>query len=155
MEYQALIDRFEAGGAAVKAVIAGLSREELLARPVEGKWSIQEVVIHLQDSDAVCVDRMRRIIAEENPLLIGFDENRFVANLFYDEQSVEDAAESLDRTRRNFARVLRKLPEAAFARTGVHNERGKVTLGEMLESYTKHLERHLEFAREKRKRLGK
>jgi hypothetical protein len=155
MKYAAVIDQFEAGGAKVKAAVAGLSREDLLAVPVPGMWSIQQVVIHLQDSDAVAIDRMRRIIAEENPLLIGFDENEFVKNLFYDEQSAADAAESLDVSRRQFTRVLRKLPEAAFARTGVHNERGKVTLGEMLEIYVKHLERHLGFAAEKRKKLGK
>jgi hypothetical protein len=155
MNYAALIDQFEAGGPKVKAAIAGLSRDDLLAFPVPGMWSIQQVVIHLQDSDAVAIDRMRRIIAEETPLLIGFDENKFVKNLFYDEQSAADAAESLDISRRQFTRVLRKLPETAFARAGVHNERGKVTLGEMLEIYTKHLDRHLGFVTEKRKKLGK
>jgi hypothetical protein len=155
MNYKDLIDQFEAGGAKVKAVIAGLSRDELLARPVAGMWSIQEVVVHLQDADAVCVDRLRRIIAEETPLLIGFDENLFIKNLFYDDQSAADAAEALDITRRQFARVLRKLPDAAWSRAGVHNERGKITLGEMLESYTKHLEGHVKFAQEKRQKLGK
>jgi hypothetical protein len=152
---KALIDQFEAGGARVKAVIAGLTREQLTAFPVPGTWSIQQIVVHLQDSDAVAIDRMRRIIAEETPLLIGFDENLFVKNLFYDEQSAADAAESLDLSRRQFTRVLRKLPETAWARAGVHNERGKITLGEMLEIYTKHLERHLKFAQEKRAKIGK
>lgn len=155
MDYKTLIDRFEAGGQKVKETIAGLSREDLLAFPVPGMWSIQQVVIHLQDSELVAIDRMKRIIAEEKPLLIGYDENEFVKNLFYDDQSVEDAAETVDRARRQMARILRKLPESAFARFGIHNERGKVTLGEQLELYTNHLERHLKFAQEKRAKLGK
>jgi hypothetical protein len=150
-----LIDEFEAGGEKVKRVVAGLSRAELLAFPIPGTWSIQQIVVHLQDADAVAVDRMRRIIAEENPLLIGFNENLFVKNLFYEEQSAEMAAELLDMTRRQFTRVLRKLPESAWSRTGVHNERGKLTLGDLLQIYVKHLDHHLKFAMEKRAKLGK
>ncbi|HEY7117223.1 MAG TPA: DinB family protein [Tepidisphaeraceae bacterium] len=155
MDYRALIDQFEGGGGRVKAAIAGLSREELLAFPVPGTWSIQQIVLHLQDADLIAIDRMKRIIAEERPLLIGFDENKFVSNLFYAEQSAVDAAQMLDLARRQFARVLRKLPDTAWGRVGIHNERGKMTLGEMLESYTKHLEHHLKFAIEKRAKLGK
>jgi hypothetical protein len=155
MKYAALIDQFEQGGAKVKAAIAGLSREELLAAPVPGRWSTQQVVIHLQDSDAVAIDRMRRIAAEELPLIIAYDENLFVQNLFYDEQSAADAAELIDLGRRQWARALRKLPEAAFERAGIHSARGRVTLADQLEMYTKHLERHLEFVAEKRKALGK
>jgi len=155
MDYNALIDQFEGGGQKLKDAIAGLSREELLAFPIPGKWSIQQIAIHLQDADSVAIDRMRRIIAEENPLLIGFDENEFVKKLSYEAQSAADAAELLDLNRRQFAKVLRRLPATAWDRTGVHNERGKVTLGQMLEMYTKHLEHHLKFAHEKRAKLGK
>src|SRR5688572_11152340 len=95
MDYKSLIDQFEAGGQRVKDAIKGLSREELTAFPVPGMWSIQQIVIHLQDSELVAIDRMKRIIAEEKPLLVGFDENKFTKNLFYDDQSVEDAAETL------------------------------------------------------------
>src|SRR4051812_21816558 len=119
MDSKALIDQFEAGGRKVKAAIAGLRREGLTAFPVPGTWSIQQIVIHLQDSDAVALDRMRRIIAEDNPLLIGYDENKFTAKLAYDEQSAADAAELIDLSRLQFARILRRLPETAWERTGV------------------------------------
>jgi hypothetical protein len=61
----------------------------------------------------------------------------------------------LDLGRRQFARVLRRVHESAWSRFGVHNERGKMTLLEILQVYTKHLEHHLRFAQEKRARLGK
>jgi hypothetical protein len=156
MDNQALIDQFEAGGQKVKAAIAGLSREDLLAFPVPGTWSIQQIIIHLQDADAVALDRMKRIIAEDKPpLLIGFDENKYVANLFYAEQSAQEAVVLIDLSRRQFAQVLRRLPELAWSRFGIHNERGKLTLLETLQIYTKHLEHHLKFAHEKRGKLGK
>src|SRR5947207_3326719 len=95
---RSLIDEYEGGGEQLALAIRGLTREDLLALPAPdapkevGKWSIQQVVLHLMDSDLIAADRMKRVIAEDNPTLIGFDETRFAQNLFYEEQSAEDAA---------------------------------------------------------------
>ena len=151
----AIIDQFEKGGEKLGRAIAGLSREDLLAFPVPGTWSIQQIVIHLSDSELVGIDRMKRVIAEENPLLIGYDETKFSQRLHYEAQSAETAVTLVDLTRREFAKVLRKLPTEAFARTGVHNEVGKVTLADLVQKYVKHLDHHLKFIAEKRSKLGK
>jgi hypothetical protein len=152
---RSLIDQYEKGGDDLRMAVRGLQREDLLAYPVPGTWSIQEIVIHLMDSDLISADRMKRIIAEENPSLIGFDETKFVKNLFYNEQSVEDAVTIFELNRRNFSRVLKKLPDSAFDRVGTHNERGPVTLAAMLQGSAKHLKHHMEFIVSKREKLGK
>ena len=113
------------------------------------------MVVHLQDAEAVAIDRMKRIIAEDKPLLVGYDENKYTANLFYDEQSVEAAAQMVDAGRRQFARVLRRIPASAWEKFGIHNEKGKVTLREQVEMYNGHLDHHLKFVYEKREKLGK
>src|SRR5918993_2618149 len=150
-----IIEQFERGGEKLRRAIAGLSREDLLAFPVPGTWSIQQIAIHLADSELVGVDRMKRVIAEENPLLIGYDETKFSQRLFYEEQSAEAAVTLVDVSRREFAKVLRKLPADAFSRTGIHNEVGKLTLAELVQKYVKHLDHHLKFIHEKRAKLGK
>jgi hypothetical protein len=150
-----LIEHFAAGGEKLSLAVRGLTREDLVCFPVPGTWSIQQIVIHMQDSDLIAVDRMKRIIAEDEPTLIGYDETKFANALFNDEQSVEDALTLFDLNRRQFARVLRKLPDGAFDRAGNHNERGRVTLGYMLKSYVDHLEHHLHFIHEKRAKMGK
>ena len=152
---RALIESFAAGGETLRQAVQGLSREDLLARPGPGDWSIQELVIHVVDSDAIAIDRMKRILTEDNPPLLYADETAYNDRLFPEEQSIEDAVTLFDVGRRQWARVLRKLPEAAFARQGTHNRRGVMTLGEMVEGYIKHLEHHLVFLRAKRDRLGK
>ena len=70
------------GGEKLRQAIKGLGREDLTAFPVPGTWSIQQIVIHLMDSDLIGTDRMKRIIAEENPTLVGYDQDKFVASLF-------------------------------------------------------------------------
>src|SRR5215210_9226665 len=117
-----LIDKYAAGGEQLSMAIRGLTREDLLALPAPdanvGKWSIQQVVIHCMDSDLIATDRIKRMIAEDNPSLIGYDENKFVQNLLYDAQPAEQAVQVLDLNRKLFANVLRKLPASVWERKG-------------------------------------
>ena len=154
-----LIETFAAGGEQLSMAIRGLTREDLLAVPAPdanvGKWSIQQVVIHCMDSDLIAVDRIKRMIAEENPSLIGYDENKFVQNLFYNEQDAGVAVQMVDLNRKQFANVLRKLPDAALQRKGTHNERGPLTAGKYIQSTIEHLDHHLKFIHAKRANMGK
>ena len=156
---RSLIDKYEAGADHLAQAIRGLTPDDLLAAPAPGKtvgkWTIQQVVIHLMDSDLISIDRMKRIIAMENPSLIGYDENLFIKHLMPEEQSAEDAITILRLAFKNFARVLRKLPDEAFQRQGTHNERGPVTLGDYLKHMVGHMEHHLKFIHAKRAAMGK
>lgn len=150
-----LIDAYERAPDRVRAAVAGLNHDELTARPGPGDWSILEVVVHIADSDAISIDRMKRMLSEENPPLLYADESEYVRRLRTHDQDLEDALILLEVGRRQFARVLRKLPPEAFARTGNHNRRGTVTVGGMVESYIAHIDEHMPFILEKRKNLGK
>jgi hypothetical protein len=156
---RSLIDKYEAGAEHLAQAVSGLTREDLIAPPPEkpglGKWTIQQVVVHLMDSELIAIDRLKRLISMENPLLVGYDENLFMQHLMPNEQSAEDAVTILKLAYKNFAKVLRKLPDEAFARKGTHNERGPVTLGGYLESTVKHMEHHLKFIHAKRAAMGK
>jgi hypothetical protein len=150
-----LIDQYAAGGAVLREAVVGLTREDLQATPGPGDWSIQQLVIHLADSDAISIDRMKRMLTEDNPSLLYADETAYVRELRCDQQSLEDAVLLFDAGRRQFARVLRPLPDSAFERAGTHNRRGRVTVGGMVADYVEHLEYHLRFLYGKRERLGK
>jgi hypothetical protein len=150
-----LIQQFDRGGERIRRAVAGLSRSDLLAFPVPGTWSIQQIVVHLLDSDLIAVHRMKRIVAEDVPLLIGYDETKFATSLCYEEMPVGQVLDLFDLNRRLFVPVLTRLPEQAFDRYGVHNARGKVTLGEMVADYVEHVEHHLRFIKQKRALLGK
>jgi uncharacterized damage-inducible protein DinB len=150
-----LIEQYAADADRLSQAIAGLSRDELLAYPVPGTWSIQQIVLHLMDSDLISSDRMKRVIAEENPTLIGYDETAFARGLFYEALDPGLAADVFAKNRRLTAEILRRLPEEAFDRFGTHSERGRVTLTQLVQGMVDHLEHHLKFLREKRRLLGK
>jgi hypothetical protein len=149
-----LIDAYLAGPRDLRRLVTGMSREQLQARPVPGRWSTLEVVCHLVDSEQAWVHRMKRVLAEDRPLLIGYDEGRFAAALGYQGRDLEEELALLEGMRRQMAGILRGLPEGALARTGVHSERGLINLGEMLVAETEHVPHHLRFVREKRLTLG-
>jgi uncharacterized damage-inducible protein DinB len=131
-----------------------MTREQLHARPIPGKWSTLEVVCHLADFDPILADRMKRVIAEDRPTLVGADENRFAAALAYHERDLDEELTLLDKTRQQLARILRQLPPEALQRVGVHTERGPRTLEQLLTTTINHIPHHVKFIQEKRQALG-
>lgn len=152
---RSIIDQYERGADTLRQAIAGLTDADLKAAPIPGKWSTHQVVIHLADAEAAFADRIKRILAEDNPPLLAWDENRFVQRLHYDAQSTPDAVELIALTRRQLTRVLRSATDADLPRSGTHSERGRQTIIDVLGYAVPHLAHHLKFVAEKRKALGK
>jgi uncharacterized damage-inducible protein DinB len=148
------IDAYLDGPVRLRRAVADMSSSQLEARPVPGKWSTLEVVCHLVDSEQAWCHRMKRVIAEERPLLIGYDESRFTATLKYHDHDLATELTLMEGMRAQMAQVLRALPEAAWTRTGVHNERGLITLEEMLQAEVEHVPHHIAHINEKRRALG-
>ncbi|MBL8745575.1 MAG: DinB family protein [Phycisphaerae bacterium] len=153
------IERFAAGAELLHRVIDGLTDAELNAPPPKGSpgtWTLKQIVVHTMDSDLIGAHRMKRIIAEEKPpLLIGYDETAFAVGLFYEQMDARLAADLYRANRLMLVEILRRLPEEAFSRWGVHNESGRVVLGGLVTGYADHAEHHVRFAREKRRLMGR
>lgn len=108
----------------VQAAIAGLGEGELRAPEAPGKWSVLEVVQHLADTELVYGYRMRQILTLEDPPLQGYDQDRWAADLGYNEVDPELSLSQLGVLRMVNLRLLRSLPEEAWERSGLHAERG-------------------------------
>jgi hypothetical protein len=154
MPSSSLIEDYLAGISLLRGAVADMTTEQLVARPVAGKWSTLEVVCHLGDSEQAWCHRLKRVIAEDRPLLIGYDESHFARALDYHGSDLEEELALIESMRRQMARVLRGLPADAWARPGVHNERGLVTLEEMVRIESDHVVHHVRQIVEKRKALG-
>jgi len=151
-----LADQYFAGVAQLRAAVAGMTREQLTARPVPGKWSTLEVVCHISDFEPIIADRMKRIIAmsKEVPLLLNADENLFAVELKYQERDVEEELTLVEATRKQMARIIRSLTPEQLQLTGNHSKRGLLTLEKIIQGAINHIPHHLAFIAEKRKALG-
>src|SRR3954451_14854981 len=95
-----LADNYLAGAAALRKAVAGMTRDQLVARPIPGRWSTLEVVCHLADFEPVFVERMKRVLAyDAPPLLLAADENLFFKVLRYHDRDVGEELDVIDATR--------------------------------------------------------
>ena len=122
--------------------MAGVSGAELDYVPGPGRWTIRQVMAHLADSEMVGADRLRRVIAEENPTIMSYDEKAWAANLDYDRRNPAEDLELFRRTRALNARLVGSLAAGAFERVGTHSERGRLTLLDLVQIYADHAEGH-------------
>ena len=153
MNIAELIGAYAAGPARLREAVAGLTEEQLRARPIAGKWSSHEVVCHVADFEPVYLDRMKRVLAENEPTMFGGDPDQVAAALAYDARDTQEELAVVEACRREMTRILRTLPEAAFQRRGIHSEAGPLTLQQLLTSVTNHIPHHVGFIQEKRRAL--
>ncbi|MFO1064560.1 MAG: DinB family protein [Pirellulales bacterium] len=149
------IDAYIAGGPRLVDAFSGLTSEDFTAIPIPGTWSLQQIAVHLFDSDLIGADRIKRVACMDRPLLIGYDQTAFSQLPGVNLIDAVQACRIVAQTRELTGIILRNLPDAAFELWGIHNEVGKVTLAELVEKYIHHLEGHLAHVKKKREILGK
>jgi hypothetical protein len=132
------IEALRAAPARLRDLAGGLSRSELRAAPAPGKWSVHQVLAHLADGEIVLGARMRFVAAMDRPVLVGYDQDAFVAALGYDEVESEELVEAFAQVRALNVALLERLPDAAFARVGLHSERGEESLSTLVHLYAGH-----------------
>ncbi|MGC1275375.1 MAG: DinB family protein [Planctomycetaceae bacterium] len=148
------IDAYLAGPLRLRDAVAGMTDDELDARPIAGKMSTREVVCHVADFEPVYADRMKRVLAEDSPPLRGGDPDVWAKSLAYALRDMQEELELIDAVRKQMARILRTVPESAWSRVGIHDEAGPLALEELLRRITGHIPHHVAFIDEKRKALA-
>ncbi|HMV41431.1 MAG TPA: DinB family protein [Leptospiraceae bacterium] len=134
---------------------SNLRREDLLAAPGPGLWSITEVILHIVDCDLVFSDRIKRVIAEENPNLMAFDENKWKENLSYKPENISAAVRLFAANREYISQILQTIKEEDLERTGMHSQAGAMTLKTIIEKANSHFDHHIKFLYAKRANIGK
>jgi DinB superfamily len=144
-----LIEQYRLGVAAVDAALAGITDEELDRQPADG-WSAREVVHHLADSESMAYIRLRRLIAEDDPLIQGYDEPEWARRLHYD-RPIEPSLAVLRGVRAASLQLLEALGSAEWARTGTHTESGPYSVEGWLAIYAAHPQQHADQIRAARR----
>ena len=138
----ALVAQYEAGPAVLAAAVEGLSDAELDHRPADGGWTPREVVHHVADSEMTSAIRLRRLIAEDDPLIVGYDGDEFARRLHYADRPIEPALAAVVAARATSAQILHGLSDAEWARTGSHSDSGEYGVEHWLEIYAVHCDEH-------------
>jgi len=137
-----LIDRYAAGPRLLRDALERLPADALQWRPAPGKWSAHEVVCHCADSETVAATRIRFLVGEERPTLMGYDQDCWAQRLDYHALSLELALRQIEQVRAWTADLIRRFPAEAWAREGTHTESGRYGAEKWLAIYAEHLEVH-------------
>src|SRR5260221_9133944 len=127
-ELPSLLERFRRGPELLAVVLTGVFGEEEDFIPAPGKWSVRQIVAHVADAELVGAHRFRQVIAEDNPTLIGYDQDAWTHNLDYARRKPKQSLETFRRIRSENYELLKDLPPSAFGRAGNHTENGRMTL---------------------------
>jgi hypothetical protein len=141
-ERSSLIAKYVAGYDEVMKALDGFPTESLGAHPIPGKWSAREIVHHLGDSETTAALRLRKLLAEDNPTIEGYDQDQFAIKLRYNERDMAPALEAMRAARETTSQVLSVMTEEEWRREGVHTESGPYSVEKWLMIYADHAHNH-------------
>ena len=154
-ERVALIAQYKAGYDEVARSLEGFPEGSLSARPLPGKWSAREIVQHLADSEMNSAIRLRKLLAEDDPQIQGYDQEDYAARLRYNERDIAPALDALRGARATTAQLLDQMTDADWSRAGTHSESGRYTAEDWLRIYADHAHNHAAQIRRLRDELQK
>jgi len=123
---------------ALRAAVAGLTREQDATPERPEKWSVRQVVQHLADSDLVGAFRFRMVLAHDAPELPGYHQDVWAQRLGYQESEVSSALDEFSTLRNATVRLLRRATPEDMLRVMRHAERGDELLSHMIRTYAGH-----------------
>lgn len=129
-------------------LIEGVPKEMLIRPRPPGKWSVGEILAHLAEAEIVSTWRYRQMLEQSGITLTSFNQDEWARLGDY---SATDAKESLE-----IFRILRERNLQMFARLkpeqwqcfGVHAERGRMTLEDLVRQMAGHDLNHIAQVRE-------
>jgi len=128
--------------AELRAALSGLGDADLDQPYRPGGWTVRQLVHHIADSHMHAYLRMKFAITMDEPTILPYDENKWVA-LADATGPIEPSLALLQALHMRWTIFLRSLPDSAFERRFLHPENGPTTLARSLEIYAWHGRHHV------------
>lgn len=142
-DHSQALETFAKGYDALVASLEGVAKEDLTFQRAPEKWSIQEIVIHVADTELGVASRVKQIVSEERPVIQPSDQDLWATHLHYQLQDLSLALEQFRAVRAATIPLLEHLPAQAWERVGVHPTRGSMTVLQLVDLYGTHVMKHV------------
>jgi len=128
----------------LKQEIASMSLKEMKSRPAPDKWSVQEILAHLNDVEEIGMRaRVAAMIEAINPLLPSFDQEKRAQEMKYNRKHPLKSLASLTRQRKANVDWLAGLSPTQVKRKGNHEKVGDLSVEELVTEWAFHDLGHL------------
>ncbi len=125
-------------------LIDGASPEKLAANPAPGKWSVNQIVAHLSETELVAGWRYRQMIENPGVALSGYDQELWERLGDYASWNIKDSLRSFQLLRAANLNMFARLTPKQWESTGVHAERGPMTVRTLAAQMAGHDRNHVE-----------
>jgi hypothetical protein len=135
-----LIKQYRDGYREVTEALAGVTEEEL-DLSVGGEWTPRQIAHHLADSEMMSAIRIRRLLAEPNPVIYAYDEKAFAERLTAD-RPIQPSIEAMRWARETCSQLIDRMTEDDWRIVGTHTESGRYGTEDWLKIYAAHAHDH-------------
>lgn len=142
MEHIELLAKYRAQSLAFIEAAKAFNAADLNTTPA-GEWSAAFVIHHIADAEMQFGVRYANALAEDNPVIIPFDEDKFPIGLKYAQRSVSVSIEAFTSVSTLNYEILKNSTVEDWARESTHPERGAVKLSSLVKSSANHIESHI------------
>ena len=118
----------ESGPALMAKMVEGMSAEQADLRPDPERFTIREIIAHLADWDGIFLYRMRRMVAEDCPMLPGYEPDDLARENNYAGSDPRAELEKWALVRKEMAEFVRGLSVEQMEKTADRPEMGRITL---------------------------
>ena len=87
----------------------------------EGKWTLKELLGHVNDTERIMAYRALRIARNDKTPLPGFDENNYVSNAHFADRTIESLADEFATLRKANMFLIKSFSEEEVSRVGISN----------------------------------
>jgi hypothetical protein len=145
-EIDDLISRYAAAPRQLRAAVTTLDARALNSCGGGSDWSARQIVHHIADSEVMGAVRIRQVLAEHEPHFSVYDQDAWAAAFHYADRDETELNRDLDLftlLRSGTERLLRAAPPERWQAVGLHPERGRMTLRQLVTLYADHADGHL------------
>src|SRR2546426_6357914 len=141
-ERAALIERYAHGPTLLKRALAKVPPEALQWKPAAGRWSAHEIIVHCADSETNAHMRLRYLLAEPEPLIVGYDQDGWALAFDYHAHPIDLALATVEAVRADTGPPLQTMTDKDWQRVGKHTESGRYAAEDWLPIFGGDLQKH-------------
>src|SRR5215467_7601300 len=127
----------------LEEALHGVTVEAILQPPPSGKWSANEHLAHLARYHEVFLDRVNRILKEDNPVFTRYRAEEDPQWERWRRLAYKEIVAELAAGREKLITRLKALSDSDYERIGVHSKFGAMPLALWLEFFLVHEAHHL------------
>lgn len=138
------VDVIESTISRLEALSLALEKKGLQKKTLADKWTGAEILAHLAEAEIVWAYRFRKVLGASGEAMEAYDQNSWVKNSGYLQSDPHLALSLFQIIRKANVCWLKSLTPEQLERFGIHSERGKESIAQMVRMMAGHDINHLQ-----------